>query len=195
MLTRSQDDPPSPPKRPIVHAARKDADPHFAINDESSPAVDRPKSSHAQQVRDIYDDPTEEDNQMKKSARNTGFKSDNSRRGDDFGAHYSMADTQDQNAAPNKGSSRADMQEQWNFGTPAEEKKIYRTAGDGMGSRKGADTAEVTKKPLYKTAGDGMGGRRGGNRLWGFGDDSDPEVEADVRKTARSRQQQAGAAN
>lgn len=44
-----------------------------------------------------------------------------------------------------------------------------------------------------------MGGRRDGARIWGIGDESDPEVDADVRSTARSRsgrpatQAQAGA--
>lgn len=85
-----------------------------------------------------------------------------------------------ENALPNpskSGKVRSDLESHWGFGTPEPEKKIYKTAGDGMG------------------------GRRDGARSWGIGDESDPEVDADVRSTARSRsgrtatQAQAGAAD
>lgn len=39
------------------------------------------------------------------------------------------------------------------------------------------------------TVGDGMGSRSGG-RAWGIGDDSDPEIDTEVRPSARSRRQQ-----
>ncbi|CAK4032574.1 Hypothetical predicted protein [Lecanosticta acicola] len=137
-----EDDPASPPKRPIVHAARKDADPHFELVDES-PAPAKAKSFQRQKGMGLYQDPIMEDERA--STRNP-VKANNGRRGDDFGAHYSMTDN-----------------------SPAGGKKIYKTAGDGMGSR-------------------------AGGRAWGIGDDSDPEVDADVRPSARSRQQaQAGA--
>lgn len=63
------------------------------------------------------------------------------------------------------------------------EKKIYTTAGDGMGGRKGDYNPILgeTEKKIYVTAGDGMGGRKASGRAWGFGDDSDPEVEAETR--------------
>jgi hypothetical protein len=73
------------------------------------------------------------------------------------------------------------------------EKKIYVTAGDGMGGRKGDYNPILgeTEKKIYVTAGDGMGGRKSAGRAWGFGDDSDPEVEAE-RSGGRSRRGQAG---
>lgn len=59
---------------------------------------------------------------------------------------------------------------------PNAPRKIYNTAGDGMGSRKTPIGEEEKVRKIYNTAGDGMGGRKGG-RSWGFGDESDPEVE------------------
>jgi hypothetical protein len=74
------------------------------------------------------------------------------------------------------------------------EKKIYVTAGDGMGGRKGDYNPILgeTEKKIYVTAGDGMGGRKASGRVWGFGDESDPEVEAEARSTGRTRRGQAG---
>ncbi|KAI7474818.1 hypothetical protein KC357_g5047 [Hortaea werneckii] len=149
-----EDDPPSPAKRPVVHASRPDSEPQFKIADEYTPDQ-KQKSSH------------------------------NHRRGDEFDAHYTMGSESPaaggkENALPNpskSGKVRSDLEWHWGFGTPAPEKKIYKTAGDGMG------------------------GRRDGARSWGIGDESDPEVDADVRSTARSRsgrtatQAQAGAAD
>ena len=68
-----------------------------------------------------------------------------------------MADAQPQteNGRPTSRGQRSDMDQHWNFGTPLTETKIYKTAGDGMGSRKGTNADEQTTKQ-YKTAGDGM---------------------------------------
>ena len=173
------DDPPSPPKRPVVHAARKDAEPHFSFNDKGSPAIERPTSQRSNGMN-LYDDPTAnyEDEPVKKQTGNNVTNTDNTRRGDDFGAHYSIADSpaQNENVAPNKRSTRSDMDQHWQFSEPKVEQKIYKTAGDGMGSRKGGYdpiTSEADKK-IYKTAGDGMGGRgRGTGRSWGIGEDTD----------------------
>jgi hypothetical protein len=67
------------------------------------------------------------------------------------------------------------------------DKKIYTTAGDGMGGRKGDYNPILgeSDKKIYVTAGDGMGGRKASGRAWGFGDDSDPEVEAELRSRGR----------
>jgi len=45
-------------------------------------------------------------------------------------------------------------------------------AGDGMGSRKGAESANVKARGI-NIGGDGMGGKKGAGRQWGFGDESD----------------------
>jgi hypothetical protein len=67
------------------------------------------------------------------------------------------------------------------------DKKIYTTAGDGMGGRKGAYNPILgeSDKKIYVTAGDGMGGRKASGRVWGFGDESDPEVENESRSRGR----------
>ena len=166
--SEQDDPPPSPPKRPIVHAARKDADPNFQFTDESSPATAKPKSLQRQKGMGLYQDLIgEEDSnaQSTRASQNASTNVNNNRRGNDFGAHYSMTDSpapNDENSAPNKRANRSDMDQHWGHETPPKEKQMYKTAGDGMGGRAGA-------------------------RLWGIGDDSDPEVQANVRPSARSR--------
>ncbi|KAK3686286.1 hypothetical protein LTR37_019969 [Vermiconidia calcicola] len=173
------EDPPSPPKRPIVHAARKDADSHFKFTDDSSPATgqNQTKSLQRQRGMQLYEDPTADyDTQPAgKASRNNTTGTDNNRRGNDFAPHTWMTDsgTQNENVAPKKS---ADDNGNWAFSETKPPEKIYRTAGDGMGSRKGDRdwmTGEGEKK-IYRTAGDSMGGRStgGGGRSWGIGDDS-----------------------
>lgn len=95
---------------------------------------------------------------------------DNARRGQDFGAHYEISDRSPaggdarQQHKANSNAQRSNLEAHWDFGTPVQEKKIYKTAGDGMGGR--------------------------GGRSWGLGDESDPEVEKDIRATARARRAQ-----
>lgn len=111
---------------------------------------------------------------QKLSARGTTTNVDSGRRGNDFDKHYQMTDTlQDENVAPKKGTTRSDLDQHWAFGTPETQKKIYKTAGDGMGGRSGP-------------------------RAWGIGDDSDPEVDANPppsRGRTGRPQAQAGAAD
>lgn len=168
-----EDDPPSPPKRPIVHAARKDADSHFDITDEAQ-AVDKPKHHHYDNEMDLYKDSTRVENQAGASKADI-VKANNSRRGNDFGAHYQMTDSpvQNENVAPNKRATRSDMSQHWQFeDAPTIENRGYKTAGDGMGGRKGGTPAWMEpeqEKKMYKTAGDGMGSRNAGGRAWGIG--------------------------
>lgn len=100
-----QEDPESPPKRPVVHQPRKDAEPHWELNDES-PAPAKAKSFQRQKGLGLYGDPLHADDRVQKPAQKPNVN--NSRRGDDFQAHYSFADE-----------------------SPAPAKKIYKTAGDG----------------------------------------------------------------
>lgn len=107
---------------------------------------------------------------------------------------------QDENVAPNKRATRSDMEQHWAFSEPSKDKKIYKTAGDGMGGRKSGAPAWAQpeeEKKVYKTSGDGMGGRRapGGDQWWDFGEGA-TEV-ADARASAargRRAQAEAGAA-
>ena len=127
-----QNDPPSPPKRPIVHAPRKDADPHFQFTDESSPApekaIEKTKSLQRQKGMGLYQNIMSEDQgSTPKSSRNNTTSSDNNRRDNDFGAHYSMTDVQNEDTAPSKHAARGSMTQHWSFDTPPTEKKLYKT--------------------------------------------------------------------
>ena len=192
-----KDDPPSPPKRPIVHAPRKDADAHFKMTDEGDAAEPPRHKAHAQAMA-LYHDPVfDEEGTPVTNAQSNTTNTNANRRGDDFGAHYSMTDSPsgDAGAAGPKGTSRSDMEQHWEFSSPKATQKVYKTAGDGMGGRKGQPDwmlPQEQEKKMYKTAGDGMGGRAG-RRDWGIGDDSDPEVEADRAKATRGRRGQAAA--
>ena len=120
---------------------------------------------------DVDSDPeADEPAAMKKKATTTNVN--NARRGNDFGTQHTMSDNSPavEKAQKVKPSTRPDQKSSWSHG-------------------------ESTGKKIYKTAGDGMGSRSGG-RAWGIGDESDPEVDTDVRPSARSRraqQTQAGA--
>ena len=130
-----------------MHAARPDADQHFQLSD-TSPAASgaKPKSFQRQKGMGLYQDPLHSDERTLANQ----LDHNSTRTGQKFGAHYSMTDA-----------------------SPMEHKKIYKTAGDGMGGKKGTD------------------------RRWGFGDDSDPDVpDEDMRASARNKsgqQSQAGA--
>ena len=153
-----------------MHAARKDAAPQWDLTDES-PNPTKPKSFQRQKGMGLYQDPLQDDERTANGAKSTTTTAvNNTRRGDDFSAHYAMADDSPAGAkvAQNKRAARSDLNANWGFGSPIQEKKIYKTAGDGMGSRKGG-------------------------RTWSFGDEQ-TEADAEVRSTARSRvQAQAGA--
>jgi hypothetical protein len=127
------------------------------------------------------------------------------------------ADTKE-NTRPTRQSARNDNEPSWS--ESPQPRKIYNTAGDGMGGRKGAYNpiiGETENRAIYTTAGDGMGGRKGGynpilgetekkiyttagdgtgnrkgGRSWGIGDESDPEVDTESRPSNRTRRGQAG---
>jgi hypothetical protein len=138
------------------------------------------KSLQRQKGMGLYQDPTMEDERtafgpLRSAEKTVSTNTNNSRRGDDFGPHYSMADNSPAGSKgaqpPNKRGTRTDLSSNWGFDGKVETpKKIYKTAGDGMGSRKVVDEEPVeAPKKIYKTAGDGMGSRSGG-RAWGIGD-------------------------
>ena len=192
-----KDDPESPPKRNIVHPPRKDHDTHYEISDDSPAGAAMP--------------------------RKTSTNVDAARRGNDFASKYELADSSPantkENTKPERQSFRGELEPTWSVAdSPPKPRKIYNTAGDGMGGRKGAFNPIIgePERPIYNTAGDGMGGRKGAynpilgeeqkkiyvtagdgmggrktsGRAWGFGDESDPEVDND---TPRGRRSQAGA--
>lgn len=170
-LIHSQDDPKSPPKRPIVHAARPDVESHFNMSDKSSPVPSQRPSSKGGRPGVFSNHVTQGASDPEPLANITSTTNiDNSRRREDSEPHWSMS-------------------------TPVPEKKIYKTAGNGMGGRKenslhwslGGDNDEPEQK-IYKTSGNGMGGRSSTARSWAIGDDFDAEdAAADRRKTEASK--------
>lgn len=122
--------------------------------------------------------------------------------------------------ADTKENTRPSRQDEQSWSESPQPRKIYNTAGDGMGGRKGAYNpiiGETENRAIYVTAGDGMGGRKGGynpilgetekkiyttagdgtgnrkgGRSWGIGDESDPEVDTESRPSNRTRRGQAG---
>ncbi|KAK3675455.1 hypothetical protein LTR78_004538 [Recurvomyces mirabilis] len=166
-----EDDPPSPIKRPVVHAPRPDADPHFALADDS-PAPEKQKSFARHKGMGLYQDPLQDDSR-------TAIGKNSHSRANAFEPHYSMADSSpadghktQHNATAKSNAARNDMDANWSFDTPVKEKAIYKTAGNGMG------------------------GRRDEDRGWGIGDESDPEVNGtvgDKMRARRGKQARAGA--
>jgi hypothetical protein len=155
-----QDDPPSPVKRPIHHAPRPDAEPHFKLRDDESPMPANDRAA-------------------------TAISKSSSARADNDRAHYSIQDNSPAYSDPNKTKKgtnyRTEIDANWGYETPLKEKAIYKTAGDGMGGRRDAggpiwgsmeDTPEAKGKAIYKTAGNGMGGRRDAAPIWGIGESS-----------------------
>ncbi|KAK4935387.1 hypothetical protein LTR66_015463, partial [Elasticomyces elasticus] len=95
------DVPSSPPKRPIVHAPRPDAQTHFSITDQSSP--ERTNISNAssrtrnvKQGLELYQDRVGEGSSNNfdgtKKPLNTITNVNNGRRGQEFGPHFDMTD-------------------------------------------------------------------------------------------------------
>lgn len=163
------DMPPSPPKRPIVHAARPDAESQFKFTDRSSPAPEKAKSLQRQRGMGLYDDTMNDygDDVAPKKPLNTITNVNNNRRGQDFdNPHYSITDA---SPAPKKNDKNS-------FGD--QPKRHGKSTRNDMEAQWGFEESGKTKQ-IYKTAGNGMGGRKGEGRAWGIGD-SDPEDETNV---------------
>ncbi|KAH7399247.1 hypothetical protein BKA66DRAFT_406763 [Pyrenochaeta sp. MPI-SDFR-AT-0127] len=145
----------SPVRRPVVHKARPDADPHFDFVDESTPGGQRKvittKGSRGNKGQGLYEDHVthttndDEDNSSKgdvKRALNdvtTAVKNEN--RSKDFGAHWEMNDN---SPAANKNSgtkqptreTRKAMNTHWGEYQDSPEGRGINIAGNGMGGRK-----------------------------------------------------------
>ena len=175
--------PASQPKRPIVHAARPDSEAQFRMTDTSSPADKGGRSAFQRQKgMGLYRDPMYEDGNIPSSQKSAGNSNGNSahhniRRDDEFGPHFTTAAStsppqheneqtsnhynENDHASAGVKAKRSEMESHWGFESPSakeklseNDRKIYKTAGDGMGSRKGA-------------------------RGWGIGDESGGEEEVE----------------
>ncbi|KAL1305737.1 hypothetical protein AAFC00_007320 [Neodothiora populina] len=194
------DAPPTPATRPVVHAPRPDANPHFDMNDAPSPTVQR-------QLRETRPDAlathlkTERGVLTAEEKRPLGVNNNTSnvRRAADLSIHYTSTDADEgendendnrQTGRNTKSNSRLENDKShWRIDeTPEKVGKIYKTAGDGMGGRKdssrswmiGGDEPLAKEAKIYKTYGNGMGGRRDQAPSWSWGD-RDDQVEDDSK--------------
>lgn len=205
----------SPVKRPIVHKARPDADPHFEFKDDGTPKADR-QEVHTSKGRahnkglGLYQDHVlhtteggEDDDAPKGDVKRplgdvtTAIRNDNRQK--DFGNQWEMTD--DSPAAPKTAPSVSSINSD---GTDNSKLDTYgnHIMGDRQKLLKGLDahwglyeeTPEQYKKenvnvnqgPGIKTSGDGMGGRKGAGRSWGIGDDDDTYKSGSQKKDNRS---------
>lgn len=155
-----------------MHAARPDAESHFKLAEDSPARVeDKPKTLQRQKGMGLYQDPLREDSRTSVKQPNIAHtahtqpnqsRTSKARTDNDNTTDVSQAQAgQHQPNQSRTSKARTENESHWDFGTPIKDKKIYKTAGDGMGGRSGA-------------------------RSWGIGDDSDPETLADVRPSVRS---------
>lgn len=156
-----------------MHAPRPDATSHFELTDASPlpKQEQKPKSLQRQKGMGIYHDPVVEDERVVQESHPLPTASttvDTARRGKDFTAQYTMTDSSPATSGRTTGpasrrpNARSDMDAHWSFESPQPERKIYKTAGDGMGSRSGG-------------------------RSWGIGDDSDPEIDTSAKAAPRAK--------
>ncbi|KAK5742526.1 hypothetical protein LTR17_003329 [Elasticomyces elasticus] len=154
----------SPIKRSIKHAPREENESHFSIAN-SSPATGHEKSKSLQRQKGmgLYQDPLHADERTAvrpQTATNRAHRNDNfinNTIGDDK-APMSALDKAMDHTGKNLGTyttahGRGDLDSQWDFGTPVQEKKIYKTAGNGMGGRNGTSLLwedEVDSSPKRK---------------------------------------------
>lgn len=112
----------------------------------------------------------------------------NKNRSKDFGAHFDMTDNSPgANKIANDNlpthETRSSMNTHWGTHQDSPEGRGINIAGNGMGSRKGADAAwslfdespakkenskTAVRNTAIKTEGDGMGGRKDAESFWDF---------------------------
>ncbi|KAK0256547.1 hypothetical protein B0A54_04612 [Friedmanniomyces endolithicus] len=159
-----QPDESSPVKRPIKHAPRVENESHFSIANSSPAAVhEKSKSLQRQKGMGLYQDPLHAD---ERTAVRPVTNTNNSRRGNDFAPQHtvgegtpSATEKAKDNTSKNMGSNmsaqtRGDLDSNWDFGTPIQEKKVYKTAGNGMGGREagaGSGSKHKRKRVLETT--------------------------------------------
>lgn len=187
----------SPVRRPIVHKARPDADPHFQFVDESTPAAERVKDVpgkgrlhnkglglYRDHVTHTTSDDEEEDatkGDVKRPLGDVTTAIKNENRSKDFGAQWEMKDTdgqedtyasfngRHQNATEDRKQALKSMDPHWGH---------YEESPEQTKKEK-----ENKRSNGIKTSGNGMGGKKGTDRGWAIGD-SDDESEK-VRKATK----------
>ena len=188
----------SPVRRPIVHKARPDADPHFEFNDDGTPDAQRVvpvKGGRGNKGQGLYEDhvtnTTDDANDgavkgdSKRALNDVTTVVSNKNRDKDFGSQWEMTDNSPgvgkNDAAKSKQAVRSSMKTHWGTHADSPDSRGINIAGNGMGGRKGTEAAwslfdespakkeNTTRAAGIKTEGDGMGGRKTADRsFWDF---------------------------
>lgn len=191
------EDEPSPVRRPVVHKARPDADPHFEFVDDETPAADKKKNVpgkgrlhnaglglykdnilHSTSGEDD-DEASEANGDNKRPLGNVTTTINNEVRQKDFGSHWEMADV-----SPNPQKTTFNEDGSKNGNSNGNHKHIsagHQKVLNGLDAHWGLyeSSPEQSKKENVnggkgiKSAGDGMGGRKDAGRSWGIGFEGD----------------------
>lgn len=155
----------SPVRRPVVHKARPDAEAHFEFVDDGTPEGQRKEAVSKGRLHNkglgLYKDHVlgstsdDEDDTPKGDAKRplndvtTHIKNENRQK--DFGAHWEM---RDDSPGPEKAPFNGNK-------LPENKKKVLKTMDANWGLY-----ADSPEQPGIKTAGNGMGGRKGTDASW-----------------------------
>lgn len=184
-------------RRPVVHKARPDADPHFEFVDDGLPEGQTKQAASKGRLQNkgmgLYRDHVtadDEDDASRGDAKHaidhisTHIRNDN--RSKDFGAHWEMNDDSPGINQPSNGNKLTQNQKKvlktmdanWGPADDSPQNRGIKTAGNGMGARKGTESswslydespAQAKKENAgYKTLGNGMGGRKDTQSFWEF---------------------------
>jgi hypothetical protein len=169
----------SPTFRPVVHAARPDAVPHFQFDDQNTPAAEKPKyRAHAGGLG-LYKDHVlgsdDEDTVKKPLATLTNVNQQG--RDKDFSNHYEFTDASPSAARSTKNTRPDENQAKVLKGMTS----TWDTYDESPNAASKKENVPINAGRGIKTGGDGMGGSKGTARRWGFGDDSDPEPEENTK--------------
>lgn len=154
-------------RRPIVHKARPDADPHFEFVDDGTPEAQRKqvtKGRIGNKGQGLYEDHvtnTTDDaldgaaqGDSKRALNDVTRTVKNKNRSKDFGAHWEMNDN-----SPREGKNgskqpdheeRSHMKTHWGTHQDSPEARGINIAGNGMGGRKGTEFSLFDESPAKK---------------------------------------------
>ncbi|QDS68111.1 hypothetical protein FKW77_010176 [Venturia effusa] len=170
-----EDEEKSPTFRPVVHAARPDAEPHFQFNDQNTPSADKTKYRAHAGGMGLYKDHVlgsdDEDTVKKPLATITNINQQG--REKDFSNHYEFTDDSPSAAKATKNTKPDENQAKVLKGMAS----TWDTYDESPNAGSKKENVPINAGRGIKTGGDGMGGSKGTARRWGFGDDSDPEPE------------------
>ncbi|KAI9740594.1 MAG: hypothetical protein M1834_005175 [Cirrosporium novae-zelandiae] len=176
---------------------RRDAETHFEFQDDGTPApgrrlIARPKTGATHNVNlglyrnNLYDeDEASNEGVPPADAKPLGNVTNNVSRRKDFDAHYSLGD----NSPDNNKTSLNENNKPVADDRKKAVKMMNSTWDSYDNSPDGNRKENMNTRAIYKTHGDGMGGKKSSTRHWGFGDDSDVEVDKPV--PGRKQQQKA----